>query len=93
MTQVHERCEAKIVRAQSLGMRSVNGDEMYALVLRVVVDGQINGEVQIGSPVPIAAMSLLRPGTKLPALRRSDGDETDLVLDWGTAIAERGKHV
>jgi hypothetical protein len=93
MAQVDERCDAEVVRTQSLGMRALNGDEIYALVLRVVVDGQIGREVEIGSPVPLAAMPLLRPGTTLPALRHSDGNDTALLLDWETAIANGVGHV
>jgi hypothetical protein len=86
MTQAHKPCKAEVLRTQPLGMRAVNGDEMYAFVLRVIVDGHVHSEVQIGSPVPVAAMSLLRPGTVLPALQPSDGDDTELVVDWEAAI-------
>jgi hypothetical protein len=85
MTQIHEPCKVQVVRIQSLGMRAANRDEMYALVLRVVVT---RCEVQIGSPVPAAAMALLRPGAMLPALRPTDGTDVELVVDWEAAIAD-----
>jgi hypothetical protein len=69
-------------------MRAVNGDEMYAFVVKVIADGRLRSVVQIGSPVPMVAMSLLQPGTMLPAVRPSDGDDSELMLDWQTAIAD-----
>jgi hypothetical protein len=85
VTQIYESCEAEVVSAQPLGMRAANGEEMYALVVRVL-DGEISREIQIGLSVPANAMSGLRPGTTLRALRRPGSDYAEIVLDWETAL-------
>lgn len=80
-------CQAVIVQSQPLGMRNQSGDDLYALVLTVLMPGRVPDQVQVGDPVPAAALPLLYPGSTLPARRMPDGDGRELVIDWATALA------
>jgi hypothetical protein len=81
-------CVAVIVQTQSLGMRSPNGDDLYAFGLTVVPEGRPPYQIQVGSAVPAAALPLLYPGTTVPAKRMPDGDDREFVIDWEGAIAQ-----
>jgi hypothetical protein len=87
--EVGAPCEAEIVRTQPLGMRTPAGEDMYAFVLMVAGVGQPSYKVWVGSAVPAAALSLLSVGTRLPARRLPNGDDTELVVDWEAALADR----
>jgi hypothetical protein len=81
-------CTAVIVESQSLGMRHPTGDDMYALRLTIVGDGRPPYQVQVGKPVPAAALALLSPGNAVPAKRMPDGDDRELVIDWEVALSQ-----
>jgi hypothetical protein len=83
-----EPCRAVIVQTQPLGMRSRRGDDMYAFMLTVMARGRAPYQVQVGNPVPAAALPLLYPGNTVPAMRMPDGDDHELVIDWSRALTE-----
>lgn len=60
-------CEAVIVQSQPLGMRNPRGGDMYAFLLTVMAEGRAPYQIQIGNPVPAAAVPLLYPGNTVPA--------------------------
>jgi hypothetical protein len=81
-------CKAVIVQAQSMGMRSSTGKDMYAFALTVMAEGRPPYQIQVGNPVPEAALPLLYPGNTVPAKRMPEGDDHDLVIDWDAALAQ-----
>jgi hypothetical protein len=81
-------CRAVIVQSQPLGMRNPKGDDMYAFLLTVMADGRAPYQIQVGNPVPAAAVPLLYPGNTVPAKRMPDGDDHELVIDWEGALAQ-----
>jgi hypothetical protein len=81
-------CKAVIVQSQPLGMRSSKGDDMYAFMLTVMAEGRPPYQIQVGNPVPAAALPLLYPGNTVPAKRMPDGDDRELVIDWQAALAQ-----
>ena len=81
-------CKAVIVQSQPLGMRNPKGDDMYAFALTVMAVGRPPYQIQVGNPVPAAALPLLYPGKTVPAERMPDGDDRELVIDWDAALAE-----
>jgi hypothetical protein len=83
-----EPCKAVIVQTQPLGMRNAKGDDMYAFGLTVMADGRPPYQIQVGNPVPAAALPLLYPGKTVPAKRMPHGDDRELVIDWQAALAE-----
>lgn len=85
-----EPCKAVIVETQPLGMRSSTGKDMYAFMLTVMADGRPPYQIQVGNPVPAAAVPLLYPGSTVPAKRMPDGDDHDLAIDWDAALAQVG---
>jgi hypothetical protein len=84
-----EPCTAAIVEAQPLGMRNPKGDDMYAFTLTIMAPGRPPYQVQIGNPVPAAALPLLCPGNTVPARRMPQGDDRELAIDWEVALAHR----
>ena len=83
-------CKAVIVQSQPLGMRSSKGDDMYAFMLTVIAEGRPPYQIQVGNPVPAAALPLLYPGNTVPAKRMPDGDDRELVIDWQAALDAAG---
>jgi hypothetical protein len=82
-------CKAVIVQSQPLGMRSPrSGDDMYAFMLTVLAEGRAPYQIQVGNPVPAAALPLLYPGNTVPAKRMPSGDDHELVIDWRAALAQ-----
>ncbi|HEY6523910.1 MAG TPA: hypothetical protein VIY10_09100 [Solirubrobacteraceae bacterium] len=81
-------CKAVIVQSQPLGMRDPEGDDMYAFLLTVVAEGRPPYQIQVGNPVPAAAMPLVYPGNTVPAKRMADGDDHELVIDWEGALGQ-----
>jgi hypothetical protein len=81
-------CKAVIVESQSLGMRNPKGDDMYAFRLTVMAGGRPPHQIQVGNPVPAAALPLLYPGNTVPAKRMPDGDDRELVIDWEVALSQ-----
>jgi hypothetical protein len=82
-----EDCKAVIVASQPLGMRNPKGDDMYAFALTVLAEGRPPYQIQVGNPVPAAAVPLLYPGNTVPAKRMPNGDEREVVIDWEKALA------
>jgi hypothetical protein len=81
-------CKAVIVQTQPLGMRNPKGDDMYAFALTILAEGRPPYQIQVGNPVPAAALPLLYPGNTVPAKRMPDGDDRELVIDWEGALAQ-----
>jgi hypothetical protein len=81
-------CKAVIVQSQPLGMRNPKGDDMYAFLLTIMADGRAPYQIQVGNPVPAAAVPLLYPGNTVPAKRMADGDDHEVVIDWEGALAQ-----
>lgn len=81
-------CRAVIVETQPLGMRNPRGDDMYAFLLTVLAEGRPPYQIQVGNPVPAAALPLLYPGNTVPAKRMPDGDERELAIDWQAALTQ-----
>ncbi len=81
-------CKAVIVQSQPLGMRNPKGDDMYAFLLTVVAEGRPPYQIQVGNPVPAAAMPLVYPGNTVPAKRMAGGDDHELVIDWEGALGQ-----
>jgi hypothetical protein len=81
-------CKAVIVQSQPLGMRNPKGDDMYAFLLTVMAEGRAPYQIQVGNPVPAAALPLLYPGNTVPAKRMPEGDDHELVIDWEEALAQ-----
>ena len=77
-----------IVESQPLGMRNPKGDDMYAFSLTILADGRPPYQIQVGNPVPAAAVPLLYPGNTVPAKRMPDGDDRQVVIDWEAALAQ-----
>jgi hypothetical protein len=82
-------CQATILETQPLGMRIPRGEDIYALRLTVRAHGRPAFEAQIASAVPSAALALLQSGTSVPARQMPAGDERELVIDWGAALAQQ----
>ena len=84
-----EACKVVIVETLPLGVRSPRtGDDMHAFTLTVMAEGQAPYRIDVGNPVPNAAVPLLYPGSTLPAKRIPDGDERELAIDWTAALAQ-----
>jgi hypothetical protein len=81
-------CTAVIVQSQPLGMRNSTGDDMYAFMLTILAEGRAPYQIQVGNPVPVAALPLLYPGNTVPAKRMPDGDDHEVVIDWRAALAQ-----
>jgi hypothetical protein len=81
-------CTAVIVQSQPLGMRNPQGDDMYAFLLTVIAEGRPPYRIQVGHPVPAAAVPLLSAGNAVPAKRMPDGDDHEVVIDWEGALAQ-----
>jgi hypothetical protein len=81
-------CKAVIVQSQPLGMRNAKGSDMYAFALTIMAEGRPPYQIQVGNPVPSAALPLLYPGNTVPAKRMPDGDEREVVIDWNAALAQ-----
>ena len=81
-------CKAVIVQSQPLGMRNPKGDDMYAFMLTVMAEGRPPFQIQVGNPVPAAALPLLYPGNTVPAKRMPTGDDRELVIDWQAALEQ-----
>jgi hypothetical protein len=81
-------CKAVIVQSQPLGMRNAKGNDMYAFALTIMAEGRPPYQIQVGNPVPSAALPLLYPGNTVPAKRMPDGDDREVVIDWDATLAQ-----
>ena len=59
--------EVVVVQTQPLGMKNQSGIDLHAFVFSVFVEGKAPYQVQVGNPVPEAAVPLLFPGSRVPA--------------------------
>jgi hypothetical protein len=86
-----EPCKAIIIETLPLGVRSPRtGEDVYAFTLTVMAQGRPPFQIDVGNPVPKAAIPLLYPGSTLPARRIPDGDDRELAIDWDEALAAVG---
>jgi hypothetical protein len=83
-----EDCRAVIVETQPLGTKNPKGDDMYAFLLTVLVDGRAPYQVPVGNPVPANAVPLLYPGNNLPAKRLPSRGDEYIVIDWERALEQ-----
>jgi hypothetical protein len=81
-------CKAVITESLPMGMRTARGEDMYAFGLTVLAAGRPPYQVQVGNPVPAAALPLVYAGNTVPAKRMVDGDDREIVIDWAAALAE-----
>jgi hypothetical protein len=84
-----ESAEAVIVGSQPLGMKSPEGIDIHAMLLTVTREGVDPYQVQVGNPVPPAALPLLFPGSKVP-VKVDRADPNKVVVDWDEAQAGGG---
>jgi hypothetical protein len=78
--------ELVIVANAPLGVRNHLGHEVHLFTLTVSVPGQAPYQVQVGNPVPAAALPLLYPGSKVPG-KVMAGEPNSVAIDWDAAIA------
>jgi hypothetical protein len=81
-------CKAVIVQSQPLGMRNKAGDDVYAFALTIMAPDRAPYQIQVGNPVPAAALPLLYPGKTVPAKRMPNGADVEVAIDWQAALAE-----
>ena len=58
------------------------------IALTILAEGRAPYQIQVGNPVPAAAVPLLYPGNTVPAKRMPDGDDREVVIDWDAALAQ-----
>jgi hypothetical protein len=75
-----------IVANAPLGVRNHLGHDVHLFTLTVSVPGQAPYQVQVGNPVPTAALPLLYPGSKVPG-KVIAGEPNSVAIDWDAAIA------
>jgi hypothetical protein len=78
--------EAVIVGSQPLGMKTPAGIDIHAMLLTVTREGADPYQVQVGNPVPPAALPFLFPGSKVP-VKIDPADPNSVVVDWDAAAA------
>ena len=78
--------ELVIVANTPLGVRNYLGHDVHLFTLTVSVPGQAPYQVQLGNPVPAAALPLLYPGSKVPG-KVVAGEPNSVAIDWDAAIA------
>jgi hypothetical protein len=74
-------CRVTILLHQRQWLKTPDGDELYAIKVRVQSDGS---EFQVNLPVPAAASDLLVDGAELPA-KRIPAEPNVLAIDWAAA--------
>ena len=77
--------EAVIVETRPLGIQNPAGLDIYAFIYNVFVDGKPSYQVNVGNPVPPAALSLMYPGSRIP-VKVSPDDPSWIVADWTAAL-------
>jgi hypothetical protein len=76
-------CRVTLLLHQRQWLQTPDGDEFYAIKVRVEADGS---EFQVNLPVPTAATALLKDGAELPA-RRLLAEPNVLAIDWPAVLA------
>jgi hypothetical protein len=77
-------CRVVVLQHQQQWLKTPQGDEFYAVKVRVTSDGS---EFQVNLPVPPQATALMTDGTELPA-KRLEADPNVLMVDWEAALEE-----
>jgi hypothetical protein len=77
-------CTVTVLLRQRQWLKTPQGDEFYAVKVKVSSDGS---EFQVNVPVPASAVALLQDGGELPAERLA-ADPNVLMIDWAAAQAE-----
>ena len=78
-------CRVVVLLNQRQWLKSPQGDEFYAVKVRVTSD---NSEFQVNIPVPASDTGLLVNGAELPA-KRLAAEPNVLMIDWAAAQAEK----
>ena len=78
-------CRVIVLLNQRQWLKTPEGDEFYAVKVRVTSD---SSEFQVNIPVPASAIGLLQNGAELPA-KRLAGEPHVLMIDWAAAQAEK----
>jgi hypothetical protein len=79
-------CRVTILAHGRQWLKTPDGDELYAVKVRVDTDGS---EFQVNDPVPAGGVALLQDGVQLPA-RRLVTEPNVLAIDWAAAGAGAG---
>jgi hypothetical protein len=77
-------CRVVILLHQRQWLKNPQGDEFYAVKVRVTSDGS---EFQVNVPVPANCVGLLQDGAELPA-KRIAIEPNVLMIDWASALAQ-----
>ncbi len=77
-------CRVVVLQHQQQWLKTPQGDEFYAVKVRVTSDGS---EFQVNLPVPPQATALMTDGAELPA-KRLEADPNVLMVDWAAALQE-----
>lgn len=78
--------EAVIVANQPLGLRNHEGHDVHLFTLTVTPPGAAPYQVQVGNPLPGAALPLVFPGARVPIKVGADGPQS-VAIDWERAQA------
>jgi hypothetical protein len=76
-------CDVTVVLHQRQWLQTPDGDEFYAIKVRVDGDGS---EYQVNLPVPAAATALLQNGAQFPA-RRLATEPNVVAIEWSAVLA------
>ena len=86
-----EQCQVVIVETLPLGTRSPHtGEDLYTFTLNVISETRAPYKIDIGNPVPKAAIPLLFAGNTLTAKRIPSVDDRMLAIDWDASLARIG---
>jgi hypothetical protein len=76
-------CRVTVLLHQRQWLQTPNGEEFYAIKVRVDSDGS---EFQVNLPVPAGATALVQDGASLPA-KRLAAEPNVFAIDWASALA------
>ncbi len=76
--------EAVIVANAPLGMRNHEGHDLHVFTLTVLPMDADPYQVQIGNPLPSAALPLVFPGARVPVRIGAEGPHA-VAVDWSSA--------
>lgn len=78
--------EAVIVASAPLGLRNHEGEDVALFTLTVLPTGGDPYQVQVGNPLPRAALPLVFPGARVPVKVGPEGPQS-VAIDWAAAAA------